>query len=157
MHPFTAKVAFQAHLSAIHGGIGITVAKIRECYWVPRLRRLIKKITKSGYGCKQFRAKAYQVPPPGNLPTTRTRGTTPYQVIDIDFAGPIRYCLTSKKEAKAYLALYACSLTRAVHLDLVKSLSARDFIISFKKFVAQRGRPELNYSDNAATFQAAAK
>jgi hypothetical protein len=36
-------------------------------------------------------------------------------------------------------------------------LSARDFIISFKKFVARRGRPELIYSDNGATFQAAAK
>jgi hypothetical protein len=44
-----------------------------------------------------------------------------------------------------------------VHLDLVKSLSAPDFIISFKKFIARRGRPELIYSDNAATFQAAAK
>ncbi len=133
------------------------MAKIRECYWVQRLRRVIKKITKNCYGCKRFKAKAYQLPPPGNLPTTRTQGTTPYQVIGIDFAGSIWYCLKSKREVKAYLALYACSLTRAVHLDLVKSLSAPDFIISFKKFIARRGRPELIYSDNAATFQAAAK
>ncbi len=102
VHPFTAKVAFQAHLSTIHRGVGITIAKIRECYWVPQLRRLIKKITKN---CKRFKAKAYQVPPPGNLPTTRTQGTTPYQVIGVDFAGPIWYCPKSKKEVKAYLAL----------------------------------------------------
>ena len=156
-HPFTAKVVFQAHLSTIHGGIGITMAKVREMFWVPRLRRLTKKIRKGCNGCKRFQVKAYQVPPPGNLPTTRTRGNTPYQVIGVDFAGPIRYSVTRKKEAKAYLALYACSLTRAVHLDLVKSLTAAEFVISLKKFIARRGRPELIYSDNAATFQAAAK
>ena len=156
-HPFTAKVVFQAHMATIHGGIGITMTKVRERYWVPRLRRLIKKIMRACHGCKRFHAKAYQDPPPGSLPTTRTQGTTPFQVLGVDFAGPIRYSLKSKKEAKAYLALYACSLTRAVHLDLVKSLTAPEFIISLKRFIARRGRPELIYSDNAATFQAAAK
>jgi hypothetical protein len=39
----------------------------------------------------------------------------------------------------------------------VKSLTAPKFIISQKRFIARRGRPELIYSDNAATFQAAAK
>jgi hypothetical protein len=34
-HPFTAKVVFQAHMATIHGGIGITMAKVRERYWVP--------------------------------------------------------------------------------------------------------------------------
>ena len=43
-HPFTAKVVFQDHLSTIHGGIGITMSKVRERFWIPRLRRLAKKI-----------------------------------------------------------------------------------------------------------------
>ena len=109
------------------------------------------------YGCKRFHVKAFQVPPPGKLPTTRTKETTPYQVVGVDFAGPIRYSLKSKKEAKAYLALYACILIRAVHLDLVKSLTAPEFIVSFKRFIARRGRPQLIYSDNAAMFHATAK
>lgn len=64
-HPFTSKVVFHAHLTTIHGGIGITMAKVRERYWVPRLRRLTKKITRSCHGCKRFRAKAYETPPRG--------------------------------------------------------------------------------------------
>ena len=155
-HPFTALVVRQAHICTLHGGVGITMAKVRERYWVPRLRRLVKKIRRSCHGCKRFQAKAYQAPPPGNLPTTRTQGSTPYQVLGVDFAGPIKYLIKSKKEAKAYLVLYACSLTRAVHLDLVKSLEAKEFIISLKKFIARRGRPEIIYSDNATTFKAAA-
>ena len=135
----------------------MTMAKVREHLWIPRLRRLTKKIRRRCQGCRRFQAKAYQDPPPGNVPATRTQGTTPYQVLGVDFAGPIRHLLKSKKDAKAYLALYSCSLTRAVHLDLVKSLSAPEFIISFKKLIARRGRPEIIYSDNASTFKAAAK
>ena len=39
-HSFTAKVVFQDHLSTIHGGIGITMSKVRERFWIPRLGRL---------------------------------------------------------------------------------------------------------------------
>lgn len=133
------------------------MAKIRERYWIPRLRRLVKKIRRSCYGCKRFQAKAYEASPSGNLPTTRTQGSTPYQVLGVNVAAPINYVIKSKKEAKAYLVLYACSLTRAVHLDLVKSLKAKEFIISLKRFIARRGRPEISYSDNATTFKATEK
>lgn len=72
----------------------------------------------------------------------------------MDFAGPIKYVTKTKKEAKAYLVLYACSLARAVHLDVVSSLDTKEFIL--KRFIARRGRPKLIYSDNAKTFKAAA-
>ena len=156
-HPFTAKLVFNAHLATLHGGIGLTMAKVREKYWVPRLRRLVKKLRGSCYGCKRFRARAYQVPPPGNLPKSRTQGSRPFQVIGVDFAGPIRYTSRAKTESKAYLVLYACSLTRAVHLDLLKSLETSEFIGSLKRFIARRGRPEIIYSDNGSTFKAADK
>ena len=36
-HPFTAKLVFNAHLSTLHGGVGLIMAKVREKYWIPRL------------------------------------------------------------------------------------------------------------------------
>ena len=75
----------QAHQETLHGGVGLTMAKVHK------LRQLVKKVRKSCYGCKRFQATAYAAPPPGNLPTTRTQGTNPYQVIGVDYAGPIRY------------------------------------------------------------------
>ena len=155
-HPYTMKLVFQAHLSTLHGGVGITMAKV-ERYWIPRLRRLVKKMRGSCNGCKRFRAKAYQAPPPGNLPKTRTEGSRAFQVVGVDFAGPIRYKSRANTESKAYLTLYACSLTRAVHLDLLKSLGTTDFLASLKRFIARRGRPEIVYSDNGSTFKAAEK
>ena len=78
-------------------------------------------------------------------------------IIGVDFTGPIRYTPRAKTERKAYLILYACSLTIAVHLDLLKSLETSEFIGSLKRFIARRGRPEMIYSDNGSTFKAAEK
>ena len=90
-HPFTDKLVHQAHLATLHGGVGLVMARIRELYWVPRLRRLVKKVRGKCWGCKRFRTKPFPSPPPGNLPRTRTSGNTPYEVIGVDFAGPIMY------------------------------------------------------------------
>ena len=156
-HPFTLSLVRQAHISTLHGGVGMTMAKIREYHWIPRLRQLVKKIRSKCQGCKRFQTKAFQTPPLGKLPNSRTQETAPFQVLGIDFAGPIKYHDKGKKEKKSYMVMFACSLTRAVHLELVRSLETEEFINCLKKFIARRGRPELVYSDNGSTFKAAAK
>ena len=115
----------EAHKETMHGGVGLTMARVRARYWIPKLRQLTKKVRKSCHGCKKFQASAYAAPPPGNLPTTRTQGTNPYQVIGVDYAGPIRYRVSKQREGKAYVLLYACSLTRGIYLDLLPNLENR--------------------------------
>lgn len=41
-HPYTTKLVEEAHYRTLHRGVSLTIAKIRERYWVPRLRRLAK-------------------------------------------------------------------------------------------------------------------
>ena len=151
-HRYTEKLVAHAHLGALHGGVGSTMTKVREHYWVPRLRRLAKKIIKSCHGCQRFRAQAFSCPPPGNLPRNRTEGRMPFQVVGVDYAGPLKYCKKAKAEGKAYVLLYACSLTRALFLDLLPNLETTEFLGSLKRFIARRGRPERIYSDNGRTF-----
>ena len=107
IHPFATSLVREAHIRTVHGGVGLTMAKVRERYWIPWLRRLVKKIRSDCNGCKRFRAKAYQAPPTVNLPTTRIQGTVSFEVIGVDFAGPIKYVAKSREEIKSYLALYA--------------------------------------------------
>ena len=155
-HIFATKLVEDAHLCTLHGGVGMTMARIREQYWVPRLRQLTRKVTKKCYGCRRFQAKAVLQPPPGMLPPDRTEGSRPFETIGVDFAGPIKYIKKRKEEGKAYILLYACSLTRAVYLELMPCLDTQKFIESFKKFIARKGRPRKVYSDNAKTFVSAA-
>ena len=154
---FAKKVVERAHLATLHGGVAMVMAKVRERFWIPKLRRLVKQVRKDCYGCVRFRAQAYKKPPPGKLPITRTHVSTPFQVIGVDFAGPIRYRTKAKAEKKAYLVLYGCSLTRAVHLEILRSLEVAEFIPSLKRLIARRGHQKIIYSDNAKTFKAADK
>ncbi|XP_046857693.1 uncharacterized protein LOC124451111 [Xenia sp. Carnegie-2017] len=115
-----------------------------------------KKIIGSCSGCKRFRLTPAQVPCPGPLPETRTDPSNTFEIIGVDFAEPITY-RKNKREGKSYIVLYSCSLTLAVFLDLVPSLETSEFIKSFKRLVARRGKPSIIYSDNATTFVAASK
>ena len=71
-------------------------------------------------------------------------------MIGIDYAGPL-YCADLDGQ-KSYILLITCAVTRAIHLELVPSLSLSDFMLAFRRFVSRRGLPSIIYSDNAKTF-----
>ena len=56
---------------------------------------------------------------------------------------------------KAYIILFACSATCAVHLELVPSLSADDFLMALRRFTSHHSMPRLILSDNTANFKPA--
>ena len=114
------KIVEDAHIVTLHGGVGLTMTLVRRDYWIPRLRQLTKKVINNCFGCKKFRTTAFHSPPPAKLPTDRTIGSTPFQVIGVDYAGPMEYKISSTKNGKAHILLFACSLTRAIHLELFK-------------------------------------
>ena len=151
------KLVQDTHTLMLYGGVGLTMAFIRRDYWMPRLRQLTKKVIRGCFGCKKFQATAFHRPPPGNLPVDRTVGSVPFQVLGVDYAGPITYKISKKKDGKAYILLFACSLTRAIHLELLTDQTTEGFIKSLKHFIARRGRPTKVYSDNGRSFVAAAR
>ena len=56
-----------------------------------------------------------------------------------------------------YIALFTCASTRAIHLELLPSLSTEGFLQAFRRFSSRRGLPRILISDNAKTFKAASK
>ena len=107
------------------------MVKFWEKYWTPRLRSIVKRVTKDCHTCKRFRAIAVANPPAGNLPRDGTEGNTALQVVGVDYAGPIKYLQKNKREGKAYVILYACSLTRATYLELLPNQETSEFLRSF--------------------------
>ena len=88
---FTEKLVMDSHISTGHGGVSLTMSSVRDRFWVPRLRKLVKKLRFKCAGCKRFHARAFNSPPPGILPKDRTGGSRPFGLIGVDYAGPIRY------------------------------------------------------------------
>lgn len=106
---------------------------------------------------RNIRVKVLSAPVTLVLPRFRTKFTEPFSVTGVDFAGPLLYKCGNKETGKAYVALFTCASTRAVHLKLCKDLTVREFKRSLKEFVTQRGSPTAIVSDNAKTFQATKK
>ena len=151
------KLVEEAHLQTIHGGVTLTMAKIREQYWVPTLRQLVKRLIKRCYGCKRFHMSHYPKPSQGLLPTDRTTPNLPFSIIGTDYAGPLICKKKGNRDIKLYLLLFTCSLTRAVHLEILVNQTTHEFIQALKRLIARRGRPKVIYSDNAKTFEKAAR
>ena len=154
---FTEKLVHQVHCETLHGGVALTMAAVRERYWVLKLRSLIKSVRSKCYGCKRFSATPARNPIPGQLPEDRTTVSRAFEVIGLDFAGPLKYKEGKKSQGNAYLAIFTCSLSRAVHLESIASLETDNFITCLKRFIARRGRPGVIYSDNGGIFIKAEK
>ena len=135
----TRKLVEKVHREMLHGGVGLTMAAVRERYWVPKLQSVVKKVRKECWGCKRFQVTALDPPPPGTLPNDRISGETAFEATGEDFAGPIRYKRGSAQQGKAYLALFSCSLIRAVHLELLPNLETTTFIPCLKRYIVRCG------------------
>lgn len=59
-------------------------------------------------------------------------------------------------EGKAYLVLFTCRLTRALHLEVWPNQETATFLGSLKRLIAHQGRPSTIFSDNGQTFIGAA-
>ena len=84
-------------------------------------------------------------------------GSVPFQVLGVDYAGPIPYRINKTRDGKAYIPLFSCSLSRAIHLELSSNQTTEELMKALKRFIARRGRPQKVYSGNGKSFVPAAK
>ena len=145
------------HKRNLHGGVASTMSSIREKFWIPSLRSLVKSIINLCNLCKRYRLKPYKTPKASSLPACRTEFVEPFSVTGVDFAGPLTYKTETGTPGKCYVALFTCAAIRAVHLTLCRDLTAVGFQKVMKEFVARRGPPQMMISDNAKTFVATGK
>ena len=73
---------------------------------MPRLGQLTKRVIRGCYGCKKFKVTLLSNPLAGKLPTDRTERSGPFQVVGLNFAGPIGYKIKTRKEGKTYFVIY---------------------------------------------------
>ena len=83
---FTEKLVQRVHCETLNGGIGLTMAAVRDRYWVTRVRSLVKIVRKKCYGCKRFQQRAFTPPVAGQFLDDRTTSGTAVEVIGVDFA-----------------------------------------------------------------------
>ena len=140
-----------AHLSLSHAGVNSMIVFLRNCYWIVGARPNCKKVKRNCLACQRFDASTceQQTAP---LPEERVKEAPPFSVSGIDHAGPL-FC-SDFPGKKFYILLFTCAVIRAVHLELVDSMSQKDTTLALRRFIARRGLPAIVWSDNAKSFKA---
>ena len=153
---FVRKLIRHVHEKVMHLGIASTMAEIRENWWIPRLRSLVKRHIHNCV-CKVFATKPLVPSTNASLPNFRRLSVRPFKHTGVDFAGPLVYGKKDKSEGKAYIIIFTCAVTRAVHLETSNSQSAKEFQSKLNSFITRKTRPNLIVSDNATVFKATTK
>ena len=155
--PLTTLLIKRAHLLTLHGGTQLTLATLRQKFWILRARTEIKKIIRSCLLCVRYATRTL-THLMGELPSARVRPSSPFQSSGVDYAGPISVRLTKsrgKGTLKGYICVFVCMATRAVHPELVEDYTSEAVIAAFHRFTARRGQCKFLYSDQGINFVAA--
>lgn len=158
-HKFTKMLFASEHLRLLHAGPQLLLFSIREKFWPIGGRNLARKAV---HNCiKYFKNNPRQVHISlGDLPNFRVTSTAPFHATGVDYAVP--FFIKDRKRkgyktSKAYVGLFVCCATKAIHLELISDLTSEAFIAALRRFSSRKGKPAHIYSDNASNFVGANK
>lgn len=147
------------HKKYLHVGPRTLHSILMKTYWIVSARSVIRSVLSKCVTC--FRCKPVSVQPyMGELPSARVRPEKPFNHVGCDIGGPFYIKESLRKNAKihkAYLCLFICFSTKAVHLEVLSDLTTDCFLAALDRFVSRRGLCSCIYSDCGTNFVAAAK
>ncbi|XP_046602575.1 uncharacterized protein LOC124296586 [Neodiprion lecontei] len=115
---FSTLIIDHHHRLTLHGGPQLTLATIRQRYWI--------------LGGRQ----------PTDGPTqSQVTQSRPFLHSDVDYAGPFSIRASrgrGAKSCKGYIVIFICFTTSAVHLELVSDYTKETFIAAYKRFTSRR-------------------
>jgi len=157
-HKVTQLIFKQKHIEQLHCGPQALLAEVRRQYWPLRGRAVARSSVLKCIRCTRARPRIVE-PIMAPLPRKRVQCARPFSVTGVDFAGPliIRSGIRRVVGIKAWIAVFVCFVTRAIHLEIVEDLTSKSFIASLRRFMSRRGRCTTIYSDNGTNFVGAEK
>ena len=128
----------------------------RQKFWIANGNAAVRRYVRDCGVCAIERATPIRQLM-SDLPLARlTAHKKPFFYSGVDYLGPLNYA-EGRNNKKAWGLLFTCMASRAIHVELVTSLSLDDFLLAFTRFTDLRGQVNTIYSDNASTFQAGSK
>ena len=153
-HLITFLIVDWFHRRYRHANRETIVNEIRQRFEIANLRALVEKVAKQCTLCRLTKAIPKQ-PVMSPLPEIRlTAFVRPFTSVGLDYFGPL-LVKVGRNNVKRWVALFTCLTTRAVHLEVVHTLSTESCIMAVRRFVSRRGPPREFWTDNATCFQGA--
>lgn len=150
----TSLIIEAIHLENCHAGVCTMQCLITQQFWVLSIKRAIRQCLSKCVPCYRTNPSPLE-PFMSDLPRVRVNQAKPFSIVGVDYGGP--FSIKSgrhrgAKISKAYLCLFVCFTTKALHLELASDLSSEAFIAALRRFVGRRGRVNIIYSDRGTNF-----
>ncbi|XP_054277190.1 uncharacterized protein LOC128996060 [Macrosteles quadrilineatus] len=142
------------HKKYLHSGPQLTQSLLAQSVWILSARSAIRSRIFKCVVC--FRHKPHnKIPLMGDLPKPRVTPSRPFLNTGLDYGGPFNikvHNLRSIRLTKAYICIFFCLVTKAVHIEVATDLSTDAFIAALTRFVSRRGLCKNIYSDCGTNF-----
>lgn len=131
---FTVLLIRHYQLSFLHGGPELIFSMMNHKYWILSGHDAVCHFMYSSVPCSRYRA-GHPKPTMANLPDFRVQKHQPFLQNVMDYGGSfiqvVKECRRrNAKTSKAYLALFICMSTKAMHLKRVSELIMAAFLAS---------------------------
>ncbi|XP_055605754.1 uncharacterized protein LOC129753928 [Uranotaenia lowii] len=147
----TTRLLQFVHEQCGHGNKETVYNEVCQKFWIPKLRVAIQHIMRECMWCKVYRCKP-EIPRMAPLPVQRLSAKLgPFSSVGIDHLGPLEVTVGRRKE-KRWVAVFTCLAVRAVHMEIIYSLSTQSCLMAIRRFISKRGTPEEIFSDNGTNF-----
>ena len=151
-HHVSKLIMEEFHEKVCHAGCERTLSESRREYWIISGRRMVKGIIKNCVICRKFRQRPHSTLM-ADLPRERVKPfSPPFTVTGVDLFGPFSLKVSRNKSVKAWGAIFTCATVRAIHLEVVESMSAEAFLHALRRFASHHGWPSTIISDNGMSF-----
>ena len=147
------KMFLSLHKSLSHCGPSLLLCHTSTNVHVVGARKLSRNVCSSCPTCR--RVNPTPVPQMmGELPPERTKANQPaFTDTGMDFAGP--YTIRRGRgiaRSDAYICIFICLATKAVHLEVTSDLKTLSFIHCLRRFISRRNCPRSLHCDNGPNF-----
>lgn len=143
------------HKLNCHAGPDLLMSLLRQRYWILSARNLIRNRIHKCIPCFRLRPKSSFPEMADHRSCRVVQSAKPFVHTGTDYAGPFRVTMSrgrGVRSTKAYVCLFVCMTTRAVHIELAGDLSTANFMGAFKRFLSRRGPVSRIYSDNGTNY-----
>ncbi|XP_073713971.1 uncharacterized protein [Misgurnus anguillicaudatus] len=149
------------HEKVMHQGRHITEGAIRAAgLWIIGSKCLVSSVIFKCVVCRKLRG-TLQIQKMADLPADKLSPMPPFTNVGLDVFGPwtvmTRRTRGGAADNKRWAVLFTCMTTRAVHIELVESMSTSSFINALRRFFSVRGPAKLLRSDRGTNFIGACK
>ncbi|GFY59018.1 integrase catalytic domain-containing protein [Trichonephila inaurata madagascariensis] len=80
-HPLLERLVLYTHKYLMHAGVLMTLAQLREKFWIPKGQRVVRAILRQCIKCKRLTtSKVNPDPAPAPLPPDKIHGVATFQI-----------------------------------------------------------------------------